>query len=242
MPDIKTSTMSFITPILRISYISLFAPRLPMKPKPGDRARYEATGLILPKEKLSKADQDRLQAMLLAGIEAGRNSELGKERFEAMLREGKVKVLRTDVESSGHPAEFKQFFRAWTYGIGAAAAGPNNVPPAKVGAPPGIVSEYKDPNTGRPTVITDPTKVYSGCWARMSVKPFFTNFEGKNPSISWQLNNVQIVRPPEGYTAERLDGKTDATQEFDATEEMPAEELAAVANGGDVDELAALLG
>lgn len=249
MPDPIKSTANLITPILRLSYCSLFSPRLGKDAKPGDRARYETNGLILPKAQMTAEDQTRLDAMLLAGIEVGRNSELGKDKFDAFLREGKIKVLRTDVESSGHPPEFKMFFRAWTYGIGSKAAVAGQ--PSVVGQPPGIVSQYKDPITGKPMAVTDPNKVYSGCWARLSVRPFYSNFEKKNPAISWQLVNVQIMaKPPEGFTAERLDGKVDATDEFDATEEMAQADLAAMhsssygtnSNASDADELAKLLG
>lgn len=243
MPTVQRVTGNLITPILRLSYCSLFSPRLGKDAKPGDRARYETTGLILPKEQLSPVDQTRLNAMLLAGIEVGQNSELGKDRFDAMVREGKIKILRQDIESSGHPPEFKYFFRAWTYGVGAKAAAGGL--PAAPGLPPGIVSEYPDA-TGKATPVTDPNKVYSGCWARLSVRPYYSNFEKKNPAISWQLVNVQILaKPPAGHTNDRLDGRVDARDEFDATEEMQMAELESGSGssvGTDTDELAKLLG
>lgn len=247
---VETTTSNLITPIVRLTFCSLFSARMPSKtPKSGDRARYSTTALILPRDKYGPKDQERLDAMLKAGLEVGCSSELGKDRFVAMVKDGKIKILRTDIESSGFPLEFKYFFRPWTFGIGARKA--EGGQPAVLGAPPGIVSEYKDPVTGKAIPITDPNKVYSGCWARLSVKPFYTNYEKTNPAISWNLSNVQILaKPPEGYSADRLDGKVDATDEFDATEEMAQVDLAALtsgapANGGaanDADELARLLG
>ena len=88
--------------------------------------------------------------------------------------------------------------------------------------------------------------MYSGCWARLSVRPYYSNFEKKNPAISWQLVNVQILaKPPAGHTNDRLDGRVDARDEFDATEEMQMAELESGSGssvGTDTDELAKLLG
>lgn len=248
---------TLITPLVRLSYVTLFQARVQTAngeaPKPDARPRYGCTALILPPEKMSADDQKRFSAMAAAAIKAGREAGpnakgLGPDKFDLFVKEKKIKLLRDDVESSGHPVEFKYFIRPWTYGTGASAAGPGGNPPLKIGAPPGIVSEFKDPTTGKPMAITDANKVYSGCWARLSVVPYFTNYNNMNPNISWQLFNVQICRPPEGYTAERLDGKTDAADEFDATRELEAADLASMTSqatsvgGNDADELAKLLG
>jgi hypothetical protein len=246
---------NIITPLVRLSYVTLMQARVQTAsgeaPKPDARPRYGCTALILPPSKMSPDDQKRFTAMAQAAVKAGREAKngLGAEKFDLFVKEKKIKIFRDDVESSGHPADFQYFIRPWTYGVGASAAGPNGVPPLKVGSPPGIVSQYKDPNTGKPVPITDANKVYSGCWARLSLSPYFTNYNNMNPNISWQLFNVQICRPPEGYTAERLDGKTDAADEFDATLELEAADLASMtslvvdsAGGSDADELAKLLG
>ena len=254
MADTTPVKTTLITPLVRLSYVNLFQARIQTQKgkaaKPSDRPRYGCTALILPPDKMNAADKERLTAMLAAALRAGREAKngVGAEKFNLLVKEGKVKLMRDDIESSGHPIEFKYFIRPWTYGVGAAEAGPNGNPPVKVGAPPGIVSEFKDPTTGKPMAITDANKVYSGCWARLSLSPYFTNFDNMNPSISWQLYNVQICRPPEGFSAERLDGKSDAADEFDATREMEAADMAEMAaadsssGNSDADELAKLLG
>jgi hypothetical protein len=73
----------------------------------------------------------------------------------------------------------------------------------------------------------------------MSVRPFADEFEG-NKYVSLQLKNVQWVKDDE-----RLDGRIAASDEFDATEDMPVGMDMAGSGGqrgGDAAELAALLG
>jgi hypothetical protein len=46
--------------------------------------------------------------------------------------------------------------------------------------------------TGKPVPITDPEKIYSGSWGRMSVRPFAGEFEG-NKHVSFQLRNLSLT-------------------------------------------------
>jgi hypothetical protein len=82
--------------------------------------------------------------------------------------------------------------------------------------PPGIVDRFAGPD-GKPRPITDPSEVYAGCYARASVRPFTYDVNGSK-GVSFGLNNLQKLR--EG---ERLDGRMNAADEFDATESGPAD-------------------
>ena len=253
-----------VTPLGRLSYVNFFSARYNKKRGEEvtwkDCPRYGCTFLILPPAKMitvdakGTKDKDRLMAMLAAAQKVGREADpkrggLGAEGFDRAVKAKKVnlfKAVADELDPSNYPSEFEYFIRPWTYGLGAAAAGPSGNPPVKIGAPPGILSEYKDKETGKPIPITDANKVFSGAWGRLSVTPFFTNVEG-NPSISWQLHNVQICMPPDGYSADRLDNRVEVSDEFDATRELEAADLAAMssvasAGGNDADELAKLLG
>lgn len=68
---------------------------------------------------------------------------------------------------------------------------------------PGIVDENVNP-------IMDPTEVYSGCYARVSIRAFPYNAKGKK-GISFGLNNVQKLAD-----GEPLGGRSRAEDDFDA--------------------------
>lgn len=71
---------------------------------------------------------------------------------------------------------------------------------------PGVVDRNVDP-------ILDPTQVYSGCYARVSLNAFSYNTAGKK-GVSFGLGNVQFLRD-----GDPLGGWTRAEDDFDAVED-----------------------
>lgn len=82
---------------------------------------------------------------------------------------------------------------------------------------PGVVSIIPDPNTGKPMVITDESKVYPGVIGNVSGDLYAYSNSG-NHGVSFGLGNVQIVRD-----GERLDGRANAVDEFDADADAVAD-------------------
>ena len=70
---------------------------------------------------------------------------------------------------------------------------------------PGIVDRDVQP-------ILDPTQVYSGCYARVSINAFPYSNSG-NKGVSFGLNNVQFLRD-----GDPLGGRTRAEDDFEAVE------------------------
>lgn len=66
--------------------------------------------------------------------------------------------------------------------------------------------------------IMDQSQVYSGVFARVSVRSFPYTYGTKKRGVSFGLNNVQILGG-----GERLGGGTSASQDFDAVEEFGEE-------------------
>jgi hypothetical protein len=217
---------TIITPVVRSSFNNLFVPRAGGKnPKSDDKKRYSILGLILPPEKMwTDLDRERWTQLQRDVIAVGQKA-MGADRFKNFLQDGKIKrPIRTDIKSSGYPEEFACYLRAWSY------------------QQPGVVSIYRDPTTKKAATITDPNQVFSGCWVRLSVRPWCRFHEEGGWSIGLQLQNVQWVKDDS-----RLDGKISAENEFDAEQDMPEAELTGMGGGAgrqadSKDELAALLG
>ena len=76
---------------------------------------------------------------------------------------------------------------------------------------PGLVDQQLNP-------ITDPSELYSGCYARVSINAFPFSASG-NKGVSFGLNNVQKVADGESFT-----GATRAEDDFEALSDEEAEE------------------
>jgi len=209
---------TFITPVVRLSYPTLFVPRLGKDPKPGDKARFSVVGLILPPEKMD-SDRDRtLWTNLQKGIIAAGREKMGDEKFKLLWEDGKIKTpIRKDIKSSGYPEDFACYLRAWSY------------------QQPGVVA----PAPGGGTMpVTDPNKLYPGCWARLSLRPWCGYHETGGWSIGLQLQNVLFWKDDS-----RLDGKTNAADEFgDLAAEAPASSHSSGGGSDEKDEITRLLG
>ena len=77
--------------------------------------------------------------------------------------------------------------------------------------PPGVVSRYKDPATGKARVITDPKELYPGCVVRASLRVYAWEYKNMKKGVSFGLGNIQKLED-----GERLDSSTSATDEFEA--------------------------
>jgi hypothetical protein len=114
------------------------------------------------------------------------------DKAAGMIKAGKLRMpFRTDVEEKGYEAG-SVFFNARSKN------------------PPGVVSIYPDPNTGKPTPITDEDEIYPGCRVKASVAFFPYDVKG-NKGVGVALNNLQKVGD-----GPRLDSKVKAEDEFAA--------------------------
>jgi hypothetical protein len=109
---------------------------------------------------------------------------------------------------------------------------------------PGIVADYRDPETGKPAKIVDPERVYSGVHAKATLRLFWYDSDG-NKGFSFGLNNVQrLTRKENGRPAKedwpRMDGRLNAEDDFEADEELgdvDDSEFASESAGGDMSDL-----
>jgi hypothetical protein len=163
-------------------------------------------------------DRQRWTDMQASIAKVGR--EAMGDKFKMLADDNKIKMpIRRDVKSSGFPEEFAYFLRTWSYD------------------PPGVVSIYRDPKTGKAAEIHDPNQVFSGCWVRLSMRPWCMYHEKSGWVIGLTLLNVQWVKDDV-----RLDGRQAAADAFDAEGEAPANGYGSGNGASDKDELAALLG
>lgn len=193
----QPSARRIITPDAVLSYPNLFTPRLGPNAKQDDKPQYSCALVFL-----KGADLKPMQRLAL---------EVAKERHGdktvSMVKQGKLRLpFRDDAEEKGYPE-------------GAVYI---NV---RGQSRPGVVSNVKDPKTGKPMVITDTDEIYAGCVVRASVTAFYYDRNG-NKGVAFGLNNIQKLRD-----GERLDGRRAAEDEFEATEELGEADLA------DLDEL-----
>lgn len=153
----------------------------PYAAEAGQEPKYSVTVLI------DKQDKEMYKAMQRAINEA---KELGKSKWkgripndlDVSLRDGDEKL-----DDDGNP--FDGFAGHWYVN-------------AKCKNKPGIIDAFKQE-------ITDSTKVYSGCYARVSVNFYGYNVSG-NRGIACGLNNVQFVKD-----GEPLGGRSRAEDDFD---------------------------
>lgn len=190
------SSRKCITPVGTLSYPHLFTPQDPMEE--GGQAKYAA--VIVFEEGTDLSD-------LYAIAETAAHEKFGA-KAAALLEGGRLRMpFRTDGEEKGY-APGSTFLNA------------------KTSNPPGVVSRWADPETGKPRKIDSPDEIYPGAQVRFSITAFGYDVKG-NKGISFALNNVQ--KWDEG---QRLDGRVRAEDEF--TAEMPA-----AADLGDMDAPAA---
>lgn len=218
----------FVLPIARISYPTLFTPRLPKDPKPGAEAMYSASFLFGDLDELAKVDAKINVAQEKAYMDDLRRGVLallqekfgGADKVKALLQDNKLKTgFRRDIASSGLPEDVKEYIRT------------------KSKYAPGVVDRYNDPVTRKPKVITDPNYIYAGAYVRGKVRLYTFDQDG-NRGLGFGLTAVQFFA-----NGPRIDGRKNAEDMF-AGEDMPEADLGAVSGGSSStkDELAGLLG
>lgn len=74
------------------------------------------------------------------------------------------------------------------------------------GFAPGLVDQRRQP-------VLDEEKFYAGCWCRFLLRAFAWNHQQGGKGVSFSLSAVQFVRDDD-----RLDGRRDASNVFDAIE------------------------
>lgn len=183
-----------VTPKARLSYPHLFEPWAGVNPKPGQEPKYGCSLVFEPDIVVLPADlADMKKAVVAAGQLFWPNG-----RFEAMLKEGKLRMpFRDDWEKKGYK-EGSIFINPRTSGK------------------PGIVMPQAGAD-GKPIELTDTELIYAGCYVRASVTAFGYDNSG-NLGVSFALNNLQWLEH-----GERLDNRRAASEEFDPIEEAPAD-------------------
>jgi hypothetical protein len=201
--DAKTATL-VVTPKGMLSYPHLAEPQQPKNGK--GKPKYSATVVFAP-----GTDLATLQAAVFAAAE----EKFGTKGAE-MLRTGALKSpFRKDAEAKGYPAG-SIFINARTE------------------RQPGLVylhaGSEKDAS-GRALPARIPAEkirddLYPGCFVRVQLRAFFYDTEG-NKGISFALNNVQKLAD-----GERIDGRQDATDAFDADLSAAPADISALTNAG----------
>lgn len=191
----------FILRDVILSYPTLFTPRLPKDPKPGDEPKFSCTYI--------DTNPEQVKAFKKAAI------AVAQERWGSKLTGAKLRTL----ETQHGPAVFLvsgdlRVRMPWNDDPGAVASkgypeGSTYINSRGV-SKPGVVSIVPDPNTGKPMQITDESRVYPGIIGNASGDLYAYGKSGNN-GVSFGLGNVQIVRD-----GERLDGRANAADEFDA--------------------------
>jgi hypothetical protein len=168
--------------------VRLSFPNLFTPRKPNEKAEPKYSVMVL----IPKSDtetMDRLRAAEAEAAEIGK-AKLGKGKPSSIIKDGDAEEADTETypERAGH----------WYFTTSASEQ-----------YRPGVVDRNVQP-------IMDPSEVYSGVYAKVSVTAFAYNTQG-NKGVSLGLNNVQILGG-----GENLGGGKRATDEFD---EVPDEDL-----------------
>ena len=136
------------------------------------------------------ADAD-LSMLKTAAMNCAREKWLGEA--ESMIRSGGIHMpFRSDGEAKGY-GEGTTFINCSTK------------------MKPGVVSRFKDPETGKPQLITDPEEIYPGCVVWATVRTYAWDYQGMKKGVSFGLGNIQKLDD-----GPRLDSRTQANEDFEA--------------------------
>lgn len=69
---------------------------------------------------------------------------------------------------------------------------------ARSGRKPGLVTEIRDPETGKPSILEDPSKIYAGVYVRASLDVFAYDHSG-NRGVAFGLGNIQLIGGGEAF-------------------------------------------
>ena len=157
----------------------------------GQEAKYSCV-LLIPKS--DKATVAKLKAAYEAAVEKGKAT-----KWKGKVPKGRAIPLRDGDDDPTYEGE--EFEGHWIL----RASSRNK---------PGVVERH-DPHVA----IEDSTRVYSGCYARVSLNMFPYDAAG-NKGVSAGLNNVQFLRD-----GESLGGRSRAADDFDALDDDEGEDF-----------------
>ena len=185
------SSLKVVTNEVRLSYAHLFEPysnRSDIDPK-------FSTVILIPKsDKAIRAALDRAEKEAIKqGLERSKftDKDIKLNKIGSIIHDGDEEAdLENNPEYEGH----------WYMTVSSQAD-----------RRPQIVDRALNP-------ILDPTEVYSGCYARVSIQAFPYSVNG-NKGVSFGLRNVQKLRD-----GEPLGGRTRAEDDFDALDDDDTED------------------
>lgn len=168
------------TGTVRLSYAHLFEPHAAFE---GQDPKFSCV-IMIPKS--DTATYEKLRKAQQVALEEGKNTKFGgkiPKNWGDTIKDGDEDAdLDQNPEYAGH----------WYLSVGAQAS-----------RPPVIVDRRRQQ-------ITDPTEVYSGCYARVSLNAFAYSVQ-VNKGVSFGLNAVQKVADGEQFGG----GKVDIESTFD---------------------------
>jgi hypothetical protein len=183
-----------------LSYPVLFEPR-PSKTVGKDgkpKLKYSTTIIITDDAVLA-----RLKKFYIAAV----YEKFGEDKGKEMLQKKKLKSpFLTEWEKWDYP-EDSTFIRVSSV------------------KKPGVVADFRDPETGKPAKILDSDRVYAGVMARATLRLFWYDNEG-NKGFSFGLNNIQRLTrkddngKPSKEDWPRLDGRANAEDDFEADDSL----------------------
>jgi hypothetical protein len=209
-----------------LSYPNLFTPRAASN-EPGAKAKYGAAFVF--------ADPTELADFKRAAI------QVAQERWGDKLAGAKLRALDTQhgaaiflVSSTVRVRmpwnDSAEVVAAKGYPEGSAFVN------ARSDSKPGVVSIVPDPNTGKPSQITDESRIYPGVIVNVSGDLYGYAKSGNN-GVAFGLGNVQVVRD-----GDRLDSRRNAADEFTADAGAVADLSDLTGVGAGSDDLSDLIG
>lgn len=180
---VDKADLKVVTGKVRLSYCHLFEPHANNEDQP---AKY-STAILISKD--DKATLDKIRKAIDAAAELGKSKVFGgkiPKNLKTNLRDG-------DDDDNIDVEERPEYEGMMFMNISSKVA-------------PGVVDRQLNK-------IIDQSEVYSGCYAKVSMRAFAYDTSG-NKGISFGLNNVQKVED-----GEPLGGMTRAEDDFEAMEE-----------------------
>lgn len=196
----------FLTPVFRVSYANVFKARKVNESDPAEKAKFSLT-MIWPK-KFAEPSEQALFDAILAAVRAAGEAKWGPDRAKWPTQQIDVNGVLTTVSAINSP-----------FNDGAKKAGDEAYGADKVYAAassemkPGIVGVNRvlDPITGKEKLedILDPSKFYSGCYARAKITVY--PYDNKRKGVGFGLRSIQFIRD-----GEPLAGGGNAADDFDS--------------------------
>lgn len=198
--------VKFLTPVFRVSYANVFKARKVNESDPAEKAKFSLT-MIWPK-KFADANEQKLFDDILAAVRANGEKKWGPDRTKWPVQQIDVNGTLTTVSAVNSP------FNDGAKKPNDEAYGADKVySSASSEMKPGIVgiNRVLDPISGKEKLedITDPSKFYSGCYARAKITVYA--YDNKRKGIGFGLRSIQFIRD-----GEPLAGGGNAADDFDS--------------------------